>query len=245
MKLQVLALATLLSVGGAHAATITQWNFNSVPADASLSTGSNVASVGTGSTLLLSTVTGGFGSGAANGGSSDPVTTDDTGLQTTGYTAQGVGNKTAGVQFNVSTLGFQNITLSYDLRHSNTSARHEQVQYSLDGLTFTDVASFDGNAGDTWFNGRSVDLSSIAGANNNANFAFRVVSAFAPSTSAYAAASSTGTYAGTGTWRFDMVTVSGATLPVTPAVPEPESLALLVAGVMVVGLQAARRRRAA
>jgi PEP-CTERM motif len=245
MKLQALALAALLSVGVAHAATITQWNFNSVPADSTTTTGSGVASVGTGSTILLSSVTSGFGSGSANGGSSDPVTTDDTGLQTTTYAPQGLGNKTTGVQFNVSTVGFQNITLSYDLRHSNTSARHEQVQYSLDGITFTDAALFDGNAGDTWFNGRSVDLSSIAGASNNATFAFRVVSAFAPGTSSYAAASPTGTYAGTGTWRFDMVTVSGTALPVTPAVPEPESLALLAAGLTVVGLRAVRRRRAA
>ncbi len=140
------------------------------------------------------------------------------------------------MQFNVSTLGFEDILVSYDLRHSNTSSRYEQFQYSLDGTNFVDFALFDGNAGDTWFNNRTIDLSSIAGADNNASFAFRVVAAFAPNTSAYAASSST--YAGTGTWRFDMVTASGAAVA---AVPEPETYALLVAGLGFVGFSARRK----
>lgn len=236
------ALALLLAAAGinAHANTITQWNFNSVPADSSTTTGSSAASTGNGLASVIGGVTSAFGSGSANGGSSDPVTTDDTGWQTTGYAAQGAANNTRGAQFNVSTIGFENIVISYDLRHSNTSARHEQVQYSLDGNTFIDIALFSGNAGDTWFNGRTVDLSNISGADNNANFAFRVVAAFAPTTSAYAASNSLNTYATTGTWRFDMATVSGTAVT---AVPEPKNYAMFLAGLGLMGLIARRQSK--
>lgn len=240
MRYNQLWMLAMLAAGNVQAADITQWNFNSVPADASTTTGSLIASVGVGSLNTLGSVTQTFASGTSNGGSSDPITTDDTGLSTLTYAAQGTSNKLSGVQFNVSTLGFENIAVSYDLRHSNTSSRYEQFQYSLDGTNFVDFALFDGNAGDTWFNNRSVDLSAIAGADNNANFAFRVVSAFAPGTSAYAAANTGSSYATSGTWRFDMVTVSGTS--VAP-VPEPETYAMLLAGLGLMGF-AARRRQA-
>jgi hypothetical protein len=234
----LLALA-LFATSQAYAADITQWNFNSVPADSSTTTGSLIANVGAGSLSTLGSVTQTFASGSANGGSSDPVTVDDTGLSTLTYAAQGTSNKLTGVQFNVSTLGFEDIVLAYDLRHSNTSSRYEQVQYSLDGINFVDVALFDGNAGDTWFNQRTVDLSAIAGVNNNASFAFRVVSAFAPNTSAYAASNTGSNYATSGTWRFDMVTVSGNTIA---PVPEPETFAMLLAGLGILGFSARRQQ---
>ncbi|MDO8962284.1 MAG: PEP-CTERM sorting domain-containing protein [Methylophilus sp.] len=234
----LLALA-LFATSQAYAADITQWNFNSVPADSSTTTGSLIASVGVGSLSTLGSVTQTFASGSANGGSSDPVTVDDTGLSTLTYAAQGTSNKLTGVQFNVSTLGFEDIVLAYDIRHSNTSSRYEQVQYSLDGINFVDVALFDGNAGDTWFNQRTVDLSTIAGVNNNASFAFRVVSAFAPNTSAYAASNTGSNYATSGTWRFDMVTVSGNTIA---PVPEPETFAMLLAGLGILGFSARRQQ---
>lgn len=237
----VLALSLGLSLGApatALADVITQWNFNSTPSDGSTSTGVTVPSIGSGTASLLGGVTATFASGAANGGSSDPATADNSGWNTTGYATQGQGNKTRGAQFAVSTVGFESIVLSYDLRHSNTSARHELVQYSLDGLNFVDFTTFSGAAGDTWFKNRTVDLSGIAGVADNASFAFRVVATFAPGTSQYAPSQSSSNYGANGTWRFDMVTVSGT--PVTP-VPEPETYALLLAGLLTVAFVARRR----
>jgi len=231
---QLVIAAALIAAGSANADTITQWNFNSVPADTSTSTGTLTPNIGAGVISLLNGVTTtGFNSGA---GSSDTAS-DNTGFQTTTYAAQGAQNQLRGVQYNVSTVGFSDITVSYDLRHSNTSSRYEQFQYSIDGTNFTDFALFDGNVGDAWFN-RSVDLSSIAGADNNASFSFRVVAAFAPTTAGYLASNPASNYAG-GTWRFDAVTVSGAAVA---AVPEPESYALLVAGLGFVGFASRRRQ---
>ncbi len=201
---------------------ITQWNFNgtstsTVPGGTTAPT----PATGTGTAALIGGATASYASGVSNGGSSDPVTTSppNYGWGTTTYPAVGAANKTAGTQYNVSTAGKQNIIIRYDLRHSNTSSRYEQFQYSTNGSTFVDFgAPFDGNAGDTWFNQRTIDLSSVTAVNNNPNFAFRIVSVFAPSTSAYAPSNSGSSYAGSGTWRFDMVTVSGTDIAATPSV---------------------------
>lgn len=201
---------------------ITQWNFNSVPPDASTGTGSTMPSIGMGTVTNIGGTTTTFASGASNGGSSDPATVDNTGWNLTNFPAASVANSTAGIQFAVSTIGRTNILVTFDLRHSNTSSRYEQFQYTTDISASTPVwvnfALLDGNAGDTWFR-RSVNLASVTALNNNANVGFRIVSAFAPSTSAYTAATSTSTYAATGTWRFDMLSVyeSPALVPATLA----------------------------
>lgn len=240
------AVALALS-GSASAGTIfTQWNFNSDPPDSSTGTGTTNPSIGMGTVSTVGGVTNpGFNSG---NGSSDPAATDDSGYQTTTYPAQGTGDKTAGVQFSVSTVGWQDIVVTWDQRHSNTASRWVQFQYTLDGTTFVDFGSlFEGNAGDTWFNGRSIDLTSIAGANNNASFAIRIVSTFAPGTTTYVASNPNSTYATTGTWRFDMVTFSGNVY--TPGgggggvIPEPSSVIALSIGLVGLSGLALRRRR--
>lgn len=202
----------LVTTGVLAQSPVTQWNFNSATPDANTGTGSSAPSFGAGTLTTIGGVTSSFSSGAAGGGSSDPAgSNDNSGYQTTTYAAQGTGNKSTGIQFVVSTAGFQNIVVSYDLRHSGTSSRYELVQYTTDVTAATpvwvDAQIFDGNAGDTWFNNRSVNLSSVPELNNNPKAAFRVVAVFAPSTSAYAASATS--YASAGTWRFDMLTVQG------------------------------------
>ncbi len=247
-------LLVLFSGVSANAATLLQWDFNSVPPDANTGTGSLLPSVGSG---IITAVGGasnpGFNSGV---GSSDPAAADNSGYQTTDYAGQGSESGLRGIRVNASTVGFKNITGSFDLRTSNTSSRWYQVQYSIDGTTFNDLGSAvrlglgDMSVGDTWSNSRSFDLSSISGVNNNPNFAFQIVSVFSPvafteflsntnfaAGTAYEAARnrSTGSqsnYAG-GTWRFDMVGLNAT------AVPEPSSVAILCS----IGTFVAYRRR--
>jgi hypothetical protein len=195
---------------------ITQWDFNSQPLDDPANTGtgtfSPITGVGTFSGAgLITTAT--YVTGA---GSTDPVSSDNSGAQTSGYPAASAGSGTSGVAFSVSTVGKQNIVVYWDVRHSNTASRYTQFQYTTDGTTWsnyeatgdlTEGGLYVGNTGDTWFLQRKADLSAISAVNNNANFAFRIVTAFAPGTSAYAAAQTA--YGPTGTLRYDMETVTG------------------------------------
>jgi hypothetical protein len=233
-------VAATLALPATAQTVITRWNFNSGVADGNTGTGTTLPAIGTGTAALVGGATATFASGDASGGSSDPASGDDSGWNTTTYAASGAGDKTRGASYLVSTVGWQDIVLSYDLRHSNTSARHEAVQYTLNGgASWIDFTTFDGNAGDTWFNGRSVDLSAIVGADDNASFGFRVLATFAPGGSTYLPSNPASSYGTTGTWRFDMVTVS-ALAPI----PEPGTYAMLLAGLAAVGAVARRRQRA-
>lgn len=234
MKCLPLFLLPTLSLS---AATVSQWNFNSTAADTAFTTGNSSPSTGSGTASLLTT-TASFATGVANGGSSDPALTDNSGWSIAGFPAATLGDLTAGAQFLVDTTGYESIIFTFDLRHSNSSSRYEAVQYTLNGTVWTTGVFFTGDAGDTWFNGRSVDLSGIAQAGNNPNFGVRVVSAFEKTTTgigavSYAATAAASAYAVTGNWRFDMVTVSGT------AVPEPT--AALLGSIGLLGLL--RRRR--
>lgn len=241
MRLIAIGLVTALATV-ASADVITQWNFNGASATTvpggelspTPSTGFGTASLVGGVTAAAS-----FGSGTVNGGSSDPVNTTPSNYawQTTTYAAQGTQNGERGVQFAVSTVGYTNILVHWDQRHSNTSSRWVQLLYTLDGSSYSAAGLandgiFEGPAGDTWFNNRTVDLSGIAGAANNANFGIRVVAIFAPGSGGYVASNTGATYSSAGTWRFDMATIEGT------LIPAPGAVALLGVAALV-----SRRRR--
>lgn len=213
--LHALLAVFLLPVCVVAQTTIVQWNFNSNPPDASNATGSTSPSTGTGTIFAAGGTTILFGSGNAGTGSSDPTVTDDTGYQVTDFPSSGA-DKTAGIEFRVSTAGYTQIIVQWDQRHSNTSSANLILQYSIDGGTnWVDSDTYAANAGDTWFNGRSKDFSAVTALNNNADVRFRIVSLLSGGN--YVASNPAGTYATTGNWRFDMLTVSGTaiSLPVS------------------------------
>lgn len=238
--LLVCALAAgLATVGGAaRAANITVWDFNGN------GSGTLVPSIGSGAVSLIGGTTGSYVAGTstgADGNSSDPVVyPNNKAYSLTTCPAQGTGNKSAGIQFNVSTKGYSGISLVFDTRHSATASAYVRLQYTTDGTNWTDgtLFNFTDSYGTAWFNGNSADLSSVAGVNNNDRFAFRLVSEFAPSTSTYAATKTGSNYGASGTLRYDMVEVLGT------AVPEPGSLVAVFAGMVgSLGFVSKRRNR--
>lgn len=256
--------ALLLSMGAANATanTITQWNFN---VNAPGTNNSPVPSTGTGTAQMVgmtNNIHAGDFPNAFNGPnttfSSDPAVAPapDLSWRVRGTSASnslngwsGTTELLSGAQFSASTVGYKNIQVSFDINATDGSPRYAQFQYTLDGTTFTSLGSlFDFNpTNDLWANGLSRDLSSIAGANNNPNFGFKIVSAFSPvgftdaggfhaGGTAFQRADADpmeGPYTGqSGNYRFDMVTFSGT------AVPEPATFMLL--GLSACGLAATR-----
>ena len=223
-----------------QAATITQWNFD---AD------STAATTGTGTANLIGGTTSTFAGGNGAG----------RGWNTTTYASQGAASGTAGVEFFASTVGYENITISFDHRASGTASRWALIEYTTDSGANWTVAQNNGGGlspHDTFYT-FNIDLSAISSTDGAAGFGFRITSIFSPvafdqnatlddfaANTAYQRANAqsgapgtgvnTGDYGTAGTWRFDNVTISGT------VVPEPA--ATLLGAMGMVGLL--RRRRA-
>ena len=127
------------------------------------------------------------------------------------------------ITFNVSTLGFANIVVSFATQGTSTGFNNNQFQYSLDGITFVDFGPAYTPA--TAFGSIPLvfTLTGIVGLNDNANAAFRIV---------FNGASSS-----TGTNRIDNFVVEGS----PSGVPEPTTAVLLLSG--LTGLYRLRKRR--
>jgi hypothetical protein len=235
MKFNAFAIATALSLAslGAQAVEIVvQWDFNSATTAPQLKpsytyNGEQSPSFAAIGGITLTTV--------AGAGSTD-IAADNDALNTTTYAAQGAGDLTRGIQVFVNTTGFENLVLSFDQRNSNTASAWTALQYTLDGETWTTATTFQMTTGGSFVNNRSFDFSGVLGANDNPNFGFQILSTFAPGTSTYVGTA--GNYGSAGTIRYDMLTLSG---DVITAVPEPQSVALLLAGLAVVGTTLRRR----
>lgn len=144
-------------------------------------------------------------------------------------------------QFQVSTLNFDDIKLSFDQNGSNTGPLNFKLSYSTDGTNFVDFSTYSvpNNSGTAlvWSAGTPVpastmsfDLSSIDDLANDSSVLFRLVDTSAT-------AINNGTVGTAGTDRVDNVIVTGDS---TAAVPEPSSWIL---GGLAIGSFALLRRR--
>jgi hypothetical protein len=190
---------------------ISQWNFNN--SDLSPNTGSGTASA-------VGGVTAGFVNGPS--GSSDRAAANKA------ASIKGASGVFTGMQFAVSTVGKKEVKVFWDIAASGSASKYTRFQYTLDATPSSPVwVDYTATAGDSpgvaiesglyaldkvdsTLLQRSADLSGVAGAQNNAKFGFRVISAYAPGTSAIARTDGTSdAYGTTGTVKYDMVTVTG------------------------------------
>ena len=142
----------------------------------------------------------------------------------------GTGNANNGrnITFNVSTVGFTNIVVSFATQGTSTGFNNNQFQYSLDGINFIDFGPPYAPA--TAFGTLPLvfSLAAIAGLDNNPDAAFRIV--FNGATSS------------TGNNRIDNVVVEGTSVT-SETIPEPTTALLLLSGLG--GFYKLRRKRKA
>jgi hypothetical protein len=190
---------------------ITRWNFNN--SDLSPSTG--FGAVG---------AVGGVNTRPVDGedGSSDRATINKA------VSVKGATGQFTGLQFAVSTAGKKEVKVFWDIAASGSASKYTKFQYTLDVTATPPVwVDYTPTVGDSpgvaieiglyaldkvnsTLLQRSADLSGVPGAQNNAKFGFRVISAYAPGTSAIARVDGTSAaYSTAGTVKYDMVTVTG------------------------------------
>ena len=223
-----------------NAAVIAQWNFNSLTPDSSSTTGTLVPSVGTGTASIVGSLSTSF----ASGSSADPATTDNTAWTTASYPAQTGANKSAGVQFNVNTVGQRNLVVWWSQRASSTASKYVRLQYSTNGSIFTDFALPATVGAGSTYESKTNTLAGLPGVDNNPNFAFRIVTewqstAIGSGTAGFVAANSSSSYGTSGTLRFDMVTISGQPFGIAPSIlASPTNQAVVVGGVAAFAVSA-------
>lgn len=221
----VTSAAANLTLVSTQAAVIAQWNFNSIPPDGVTTTGATSPSTGSGSASLVGGVTQTF----ATGSLTDTASSDNSGWNTAAYPAAAAGNKTAGVRFNVSTLGWRNLVVRWDQRASDTASKYARLQYTTNGSDFVDYPTAVTMSTGSAFEAKTNSLAAMAGVNDNPGFGFRIVTEFQVTAtgsggSNYVAAASGSTYGTAGTERFDMVTLIGELISTAGPPAGPASL---------------------
>ena len=216
--------------------TISTWNYQPL-------NGTNAnptPNIGSGTSALV-------GSMAAPGAATGINTGTGCGTQVSGQNAWAIGtaapgatNESSGAQWNVSTVGYDNIIFAWEQRWSGTATNTVRLQYTTNGSTWTnftmtplnttfcsgalDNGRFEANNVADIFRRVTVNLSSITAANNNANFGVRIVAAHYQATGQFRQTATPATAATGGTWRFDNVFVRGTALPLPIITPSVASL---------------------
>lgn len=194
----------------ADSGTLVKWDFNNPdmnPASPGPSQGEATATaalVGGANGFL----TGGTGTANDSGTPNNYWGTDS-------YPSQYTQNKSSGVRFNVSTVGFKDVNVAYDYKASATASEYQRLQYTTDGSTFIDFPASFSIAGTTWNGPQTYNLAGLAGVRENPNFGIRIVSEFQSTATggvvnspSYAPVTSTSSYGTSGTLNYDLVTIS-------------------------------------
>jgi hypothetical protein len=230
----VTSATVLLVVPYASRLKITQWSFNSVPADADTTTGTVAASLGSGSVSVVGNMT---TNTWLDGSSSDPAYagTDNSGRSLKGPNTTNTPNKSAGFQFNASTVGYKDVVVTWEQNVAQKGCAYWRGQYTTNGTTWIDRVMVDTRTPYMALAASSYtfhfdDLTAVAGVNDNPNFGYRIVgeyqsTATGAGSAAYVAPDTNEVYTTTGAVRWDMVTVLGASLPSGPIViiSQPQS----------------------
>ena len=192
------------------------WDFNGESMSPTIGTGMDIELIGD----VSSDWAAGWGGGTGNRA-----------LNTSRYPSATSNPETAGIQVFASTVGYSNISISWNQRNSNAAANRTRLQYTIDGNTWINFNADETNATNvhasqpptghfepfdngmfiatnpnsgtpSWFR-RTVDFSSLEGVNNNQNFAVRFVTAFPTGSSTYVGTEIN--YGSGGTIRFDNI----------------------------------------
>ncbi|MGY6522955.1 MAG: choice-of-anchor J domain-containing protein [Mongoliitalea sp.] len=118
-------------------------------------------------------------------------------------------------QVRVNTLGFQDLTISSRQQSSGTGPRDFQVEYSLDGLTWTAVPGSSITTANNFTSGVLSPTAVPSAASNQETVFFRWIN-----TSVFSVGG--GTTASTGTSRIDDILIEGTALTGDPINPDPE-----------------------